>query len=85
MARLTPCVPLPLQSHEEDIQSPNGMIIDSSDYLGATDDPLLEKDDVAIINTDTPDNETDQLPDPPRADDCTSPHVPATPFLPVEA
>ncbi|MBE3048367.1 hypothetical protein IMZ48_38860 [Candidatus Bathyarchaeota archaeon] len=49
------------------------MVIDSTDYLGATDPS--EKDEVAIINTDTPDAETDQLVELPRADDCASSHV----------
>lgn len=44
-------------------------MIDSGDYLGATD--LSEKDEVAIINTDTAD-EADQIVELPRADDRTS-------------
>lgn len=47
------------------------MVIDSADYLGATD--LSEKDEVAIINTDTADAEADQLVEAPRADDCSFP------------
>lgn len=50
------------------------MVIDSNDYLGATDPS--EKDEVAIINTDTADAETDQLVEAPRADDRASPHMP---------
>ena len=55
------------------------MVIDSTDYLGATDPS--EKDEVAIINTDTADAETDQLVEAPRADDCASPHMPCTSSL----
>ncbi|SPN97218.1 probable ubiquitin-specific processing protease 21 [Cephalotrichum gorgonifer] len=55
------------QSHDENIQSPNGMVLDTNDYVGVADP--LEKDDIAIISTNTPDTETDQLPEPPRADD----------------
>lgn len=51
------------------------MMIDSGDYLGATD--LSEKDEVAIINTDTADD-TDQLVELPRADDRTSTACPAS-------
>lgn len=50
------------------------MVIDSNDYLGATDPS--EKDEVAIINTDTADAETDQLVEAPRADDRAFPHMP---------
>ena len=50
------------------------MVIDSADYLGATDPS--EKDEVAIINTDTADADADQLVELPRADDCASPHIP---------
>jgi len=46
------------------------MMIDSDDYVGIN---TSEKDDVAIINTDMPDAEADQLHDLPTADDCTPP------------
>ena len=51
------------------------MMVDSGDYLGATD--LSEKDEVAIINTDTAD-EADQIVELPRADDRTSTACPAS-------
>lgn len=56
------------------------MVIDSADYLGATDPS--EKDEVAIINTDTADAEADQLVELPRADDCASPDIPLLCFSP---
>jgi hypothetical protein len=46
------------------------MMLDSSDFVGATD--LSEKDDVAFISAETTDIETDQLHELPRADDCMS-------------
>ncbi|CAI4211320.1 unnamed protein product [Parascedosporium putredinis] len=42
-------------------------MIDSDDYVGIN---TSEKDDVAIINTDMPDAEAEQLHDLPTADDC---------------
>lgn len=54
------------------------MVIDSTDYLGATDPS--EKDEVAIINTDTADADADQLVELPRADDCASSSTPSLRF-----
>lgn len=48
------------------VPSPNEMVVDTEDY---TD----EKEPVAIINPDTPDQESDQLQDLPLADDCRFP------------
>lgn len=60
------------QSFNNDIESPNDMLVDSDDILA---DAENEKDDLAII---TPDSDVDQ-PSVPRADDCmlymrTHPH-----------
>jgi hypothetical protein len=50
------------------MESPNDMMVDPAEYVDQED--LDEKDDVAIINPDQLGSDGD-LPDKPRADNCT--------------
>lgn len=56
------------QHYDGDIESPNDMMVDPADYVDPEE--LDEKDDVAIINPDQL-GENGDLPEKPRADDCT--------------
>jgi len=56
------------------------MMLDSDDYVGVAHPS--EKDQIAIINTDTPDAEVDQLQDLPTADDCTLHRTTSYPSIP---
>ncbi|KAH6696852.1 ubiquitin carboxyl-terminal hydrolase [Plectosphaerella plurivora] len=54
-------------SYNHDVHSPNEMVVDTDDYVGAPE--LTEKEPVAIINPDNLDNDVDQLQDLPLATD----------------
>jgi hypothetical protein len=56
-----------VQSFDAEIQSPSGMQIDGDEYV--IEPPESGLDDVAIIN---PDEDVDQVPGLPRADNCKS-------------
>ncbi len=59
------------QSLDSEIQSPNDMLVDPDEYV--VEPPENEKDDLAVINPDDLSNDNyDQLPSLPMADDCMS-------------
>lgn len=55
------------QSYNNDIHSPNEMVVDTDEYVGGTDS---EKEPIAIIDPDNLDNGAEQLQDLPLANDC---------------
>ena len=57
------------QSLDSETQSPNDMLVDPEEYVIGP--PESEKDDLAVINPDELNNEdVDQMPGLPLADDC---------------
>jgi ubiquitin carboxyl-terminal hydrolase 7 len=62
----------PPREQSYNIPSPNDMVVDTDDYVGAPNAP--EKEHVAIINPDGGvEHEADQLQDLPLANDCAYP------------
>lgn len=60
------CYPSP-QSMDSEVHSPNEMMVDPDEYV--VEAPETEKDDVAIINPDQLNGDTDETSEL-RADDC---------------
>jgi hypothetical protein len=59
------------QSVDSETQSPNDMLVDPEEYVIGP--PESEKDDLAVINPDELNNDdVDQMPGLPLADDCQS-------------